>query len=328
MKWDEFAFLNQQLAGMLRAGIPLEGGLRELSASMRRGKLRTELEALRADLEQGMPVTEALSRRKLPDLYVRLAQAGVSGGDLPGTLTLLADYYDRLAATMTRLKGLMVYPLIVLIGSLAVSILISVVYHTLIAQVMDDADLAVFTQKRGALLSGVWLTTGILGALALAWICLLFLPVLRRWSRWRLPGFRETSLAQFASTASLLLRGGAPLDNALGLLQKAEGPSPAGREMARWLDLHRQGQAKFTSFTANSRVFPPLFLWLVSQGGEDMAAGFQRASEIYSARAAHKTELLLYAVLPVSIIILATLIIGQIYPIVRAFSGVLDQLGL
>src|SRR5436309_259451 len=32
MKWDEFAFLNQQLAGMLKTGIPLEGALRQLVA--------------------------------------------------------------------------------------------------------------------------------------------------------------------------------------------------------------------------------------------------------------------------------------------------------
>lgn len=114
MKWDEFAFLNQQLAGMLRAGIPLEGGLRELSQTMRRGKLRDELEALRKDLEVGTPVSEALGKRNLPELYVRLAQAGAAGGDLPGTLILLADYYDRMAITMARLKGLMVYPLLVL----------------------------------------------------------------------------------------------------------------------------------------------------------------------------------------------------------------------
>jgi type IV pilus assembly protein PilC len=124
MKLDEFAFLNHQLAGMLRAGIPLEGSLRELSATMRRGKLRAELEALESDLSAGVPVSEAVAKRNLPELYVRLTQAGASGGDLPGILVLLADYYNRLGAVATRLKGLMVYPLIVLLASLGVSLLI------------------------------------------------------------------------------------------------------------------------------------------------------------------------------------------------------------
>jgi type II secretory pathway component PulF len=34
MKTDEFAFFNQQLAGMLRDGLPLEGALQRLGAEM------------------------------------------------------------------------------------------------------------------------------------------------------------------------------------------------------------------------------------------------------------------------------------------------------
>ena len=37
MKLDEFAFVNQQLAGMLRSGLPLEGALRELPAGLAHG---------------------------------------------------------------------------------------------------------------------------------------------------------------------------------------------------------------------------------------------------------------------------------------------------
>ena len=40
MKWDEFAFVNQQLAAMLKDGIPLEGALKQLCATMARGGLR------------------------------------------------------------------------------------------------------------------------------------------------------------------------------------------------------------------------------------------------------------------------------------------------
>ena len=55
MKHDEFAFFNQQLAAMLRDGIPLEGALRRLCEEMRRGALRDELQALEADLAKGTP---------------------------------------------------------------------------------------------------------------------------------------------------------------------------------------------------------------------------------------------------------------------------------
>jgi type II secretory pathway component PulF len=61
MNLDEFPFVNQQLAGMLKSGIPLEGALKQLCATMRRGALRGELEKLEADLTQGVPLAEALA---------------------------------------------------------------------------------------------------------------------------------------------------------------------------------------------------------------------------------------------------------------------------
>ncbi|MGD0168091.1 MAG: type II secretion system F family protein, partial [Gaiellaceae bacterium] len=80
MKNDEFAFFNQQLAAMLRDGIPLEGALRRLSDEMRRGKLREELQKLETDLAQGTPLAEALQTRQLPELYKRMMLVGVKSG--------------------------------------------------------------------------------------------------------------------------------------------------------------------------------------------------------------------------------------------------------
>ncbi|HVR36993.1 MAG TPA: type II secretion system F family protein, partial [Methylomirabilota bacterium] len=68
MDHEQLAFANHQLAGMLRAGIPLEGAIRELCATMRKGELRGELERLESDLAGGMPFAEAMERRRLPEL--------------------------------------------------------------------------------------------------------------------------------------------------------------------------------------------------------------------------------------------------------------------
>lgn len=326
MKLDEFAFLNQQLAGMLRAGIPLEGGLRELSSTMRRGDLRNELEALEKDLTAGAPLGEAVSRRKLPALYVRLTQAGVAGGDLPGVLTLLADYYNRLATVMTRLKGLMVYPGIVLLLGLGVSILVTYVYRVAVLSILSDTDYG--PQPHRGPIPGMMLPTLVLAGLAASWFIIMGVPRFRQWARWKLPGFREASLAQFAGAASLLLQSGATLQGTLGLLQKTEGSSPAGRELARWMELHQQGEAKWTHFTVESKVFPPLFRWVVAQGGEDLALGFQRAGEIYQARSAHRIDVLLYAAMPMAILFVAGVVAGQMYPIILSIRDFFYALGL
>src|SRR4051812_28829757 len=72
MNHEQLAFFNQQLAAMLKSGLPLESSLKQLSASMQRGRLRDEIQQLETDLEQGSPLDEALGRRKLPELYVAM----------------------------------------------------------------------------------------------------------------------------------------------------------------------------------------------------------------------------------------------------------------
>jgi hypothetical protein len=69
-----------------------------------------------------------------------------------------------------------------------------------------------------------------------------------------------------------------------------------------------------------------LFVWLVATGGENWAAGFRHAAQIYYERALHQVETLLYAALPVSVLALAFLIIGQIAPMLKVFTDIMRAL--
>ncbi|MBI3879405.1 MAG: type II secretion system F family protein, partial [Verrucomicrobia bacterium] len=165
MNTEEFAFFNQQLAAMLRTGIPLEGALKRLATEMRRGTLRDEVRKLEADLATGRPLGEAIAARKLPELYVRMVQAGAKAGDLPGTLTLLADHYQETWTTWTRLKGLLVYPAIVLVAALALSALLTVTM-TIFAQSFFETGLSdhvnAFDDQMFGALVVIWLSPALL----------------------------------------------------------------------------------------------------------------------------------------------------------------------
>ena len=330
MKYEELAFVNQQLAGMLKSGIPLEGALRQLCANMRRGRFRAELEALEADLAKGVPLKEALSTRKLPEFYVKMIRLGTQTGDLPGVLTLVADYYQRAHLGWTRLKGLMVYPLIVLLASLGLSAFVAVIFSSIMT---GDAGLFDALWEGGTpieierLLFTMW--TPVVGLLfvTLAVVVALVVPSFRRFLRWWLPGFREDSLTNLASTMNLMLSNGSHLGEALDLAGHLETGTPAGLELARWKRRLADGHAKIGDIAKESKVFPPLFVWLVAQGGEDLAAGFRKAAEIYCARARYRIELLLYVALPVSVLVLGVMILGQFVPLARGLTSLIDQLG-
>lgn len=323
MKLDEFAFFNQQLAAMLRDGIPLESALGQLCASMRRGDLRDELEKLRADLANGFPIDQALASRNLPPFYVQMIQVGVKSNDLPGVLTLVADYYESSNLMWTRLKGLLVYPAIVLGGTLALSILLAVLFGGLMSELRPDiwGDYPLAALRLHAIYLGLWLPVVLLGALASVVVIAILQPRFRSWLRWRLPGFREASLWRVASTMGIMLKGGTNLSDAISLMTQMERDSGAAGDLALWQARLSGGQTDFGSLATPTSYFPPLFIWLVSGAREDLTAGMNRAAEIYRARSEYRTETLLQAVLPVSVLILGALIFTQVFVLIQMLIG-------
>ena len=320
MNYDEFAFFNQQLASMLREGIPLEGALKQLCDGMRQGALRTELEQLEAELARGTPLKDALSARKLPDFYRRMVEVGARSNDLPGVLTLLADHYQRANALWTRLKGLMVYPVLVVAVSLALTTLLSIVFSHFLSGLFEQI------QRPTTAIVGMWIPPLVLGALLVVGVAAVSMPKCRARLRWRLPAFREASLAQLASAMALMLRKGTTLAEALALAEGIESASPAGPALAHWRQQVETGQGKPAQWTA-TRPFPPLFLWLVQKGGEDAAAGFQKAAEVYSTRASYRIELLLYGALPISTLFLGQMVFWQVAPLFQAMAYIMNMLG-
>jgi general secretion pathway protein F len=330
IKSDELAFANEQLAGMLKSGLPLEGSLRELAGSMQRGPLRAELMALEKDLARGTHLADALEHRDLPRLYKKMLQVGAEANNLPAVLQWLADHYARAHTTWLRLKGLMVYPLLVLLTATALSLGIAWCMSEVVAVVFVDIQFYSDGVKGGNLLVHQvcqWGPPILLGLLTLLLVAALALPVWRAKLCWRLPAFREAGLARVAGALAMLLRSGCSLGESLALVRELEGDNPAGAELQQWHDRLKRGEGKPGEFAQPGKVFPPLFTWVLRSGGENLAAGFERAADLYHARQAHRTESFLYAALPMAILALGVLVMVQVIPLMMTVTGMMDRLG-
>lgn len=328
MNYEEFAFFNQQLAAMLRDGIPLEGALLRLSKDMRDGKLRAELEALAADLSRGTPLREASRARQLPPLYSELLEVGVRGNDLPATLTFLADYYQRRHLIWVRLKGLMVYPVIVLFCAFSLAcFLCAVVMFLEREHVLTVFQWNGWNGRTPPIFYGLFGPPVFLGVAFFVVLALVAVPGWRRVWRWRFPAFKEASVAQAGMAMSLLLKSGVPLDEALSVLQQLETGTPAEADISTWRKQLSEGRGRFVEMASSGKVFPPLFVWMVANAGDDLSAGFRRASEVYQSRANYRTEMLLYSALPCAIFLLGVMLISEITPLVGAFVSFMQMLG-
>jgi type IV pilus assembly protein PilC len=332
MKYDEFAFFNQQLAAMLRDGIPLEGALRRLCQEMRRGQLRDELQTLEADLAKGVPMADALKPRRLPELYKRMILVGVKSGDLPGALTMLADYFQRQNNVWTRLKSMMTYPLIVMFAAFLISTLLAFVWTHVIGPSMlgvfggMNMKLPAATFFAFSTLQAIWVFPVVLGVLFLLAASVIFLPGLRGKFLWRLPAFKEATISRIASSLTLLLKNGVNLPDAIGLVEQLETSTAAVTDLKRWQTKLAAGTAKFSEVATGNRLIPPLFVWVVASAGEDLTAGFNRAAEIYHSRAIYRTEVALYSVLPIASLFLGAVVLSQAFLVISMFLPLVAML--
>ncbi len=111
----EFIAFNEQLAGLARAGVPLEAGLRDLAAESR-GGLRSISVAVGERLEQGEPLDQVLAGqlKDWPAAYRGLIAVGLRTGHLADALQTVSGSARRIRGLRRAMLVASVYPLILL----------------------------------------------------------------------------------------------------------------------------------------------------------------------------------------------------------------------
>ncbi|MBN8246986.1 MAG: type II secretion system F family protein [Verrucomicrobia bacterium] len=320
MNAEQLAYANQQLAAMLRDGLPLAGALKELSATLGSGRLRDELQALEADLASGRTVADAVSRRRLPPLYARLLTAGSQSGDLASALTLAADHFSALYQRGLRLRTLLVYPVLVIMTGLAVTVLIAVAHNGMTIHFMGEG------YRNVPALQWMWVLPAAFALFALSGIAIAVLPPLRRWLAWRVPGVRETRVATLSATLGLMLRHHCPLPEALQLARELEESPRIRGELDSWLERIARGEPALRA-SAERTLLPALLPWLATTPAKDLGDGFLRAADFFHRRAMYRLDLLVSGALPVSLVLLGGVAGLQLIIILNTFAGLLSWLG-
>ncbi len=111
------AVFTRQLSVMVEAGVPLLQGLELLGREEPHRPLALAIANVRADVEAGVPLSDALCRqpRTFGGLYVHMVAAGEAGGALAAVLQRLAAYIEQQARLRARVRAAMMYPCTVMV---------------------------------------------------------------------------------------------------------------------------------------------------------------------------------------------------------------------
>jgi type IV pilus assembly protein PilC len=276
----EFLVFNQELATLLKAGMPLVQSLDILRQRVASPVFKNALDDVHGRVRAGAALSEAFEEHGelFPGIYTASLMAGERSGSLESVLRRYVAYMKVVGAVRRKTLSALIYPAILVALSVGVVILIMVRVVPEFARFYETfgRDLPLATRALVALSTTMadawWLIVAgaaVGGVAAWSW---LRRPAQRiRLDRWlmRLPFMGATAnrfaVSQLARTVATLLGGGIPLVNALGVAARAIGNRHMASELGHVADQVREGQSMALAMQSRG-VFPDVAVKMVEVG--------------------------------------------------------------
>ncbi len=227
---------SRQLATLIGAGLPLSQSLHTVVEQTDNPKMKSVAQDILTSVEGGKSLAESFSKH--PDVFdsvfIALVEAGEASGTLDKALERIAEQQEKDAEMMSKIKGAMIYPAIVLAVILGVMIFmlftivpqVEKLYHDLHQQLPFISQIMVGT---ASFLVNFWWIVVIVAITVIYFgvrymktdegkrfsdAIKLNLPLLG-------PLFRKLYMARFTRTGATLLATGVPMLDALDICSKA-----------------------------------------------------------------------------------------------------------
>ena len=111
----DLTLFTRQLSILQDAGLPILRSLKVLAEMQKPGRLRNSLLDVCDEIEGGSTLSEAMSKspKAFDRLYCNMIRAGEAGGALEVILRRLAEFMERSESLRRKVKGALVYPIVV-----------------------------------------------------------------------------------------------------------------------------------------------------------------------------------------------------------------------
>ncbi|MCA9191674.1 MAG: type II secretion system F family protein [Planctomycetales bacterium] len=229
-----------QLASLLRSGVPLIRSLTVMSKQASKPALKAVLEEIKARVEDGEPLPVAMARfpRVFNEMSVNMVRAGTEGGFLEDALERVAFFTEQQEDMKGRTMGALAYPVfLACVGTTVVIVLIVFFvpkFEPLFATLRDKGQLPVATDMllgfSAFLQSYWWLLLGVI-ALSIGGVVTFMRTAegKRFWdyAKIKLPLFGtiflSLAVARFCRVLGTLLANGVPILRSLDISRDAAG---------------------------------------------------------------------------------------------------------
>jgi type II secretory pathway component PulF len=343
MTADELITLNEEIAAMARAGLPMDQGLAALAREMGRGPLRAVTAQLAVDLRAGHTLPEALARQgsRVPPFYAGLIEAGIRSGRVAQVLATLTDYARAIAGLRATILDAVLYPAVVLVFAVAV---LSVLLVYLVPEY--SSIYRSFGMRLPTITEGVFAVCAHPGACVIAPVlAVVGALVLTRaalggtergrclWTRavYAVPVvgtlIRSARLAAFADLLAIMVEYGLPLPRAFELAGAASS-DPFLTAGARLAEQDLKAGLPLGPALRHRLLVPELIAWMTTVGETrgELGPAFRQIAQLYRRQVERRAALLRTVLPPLFIVCTAGLVVclfvlALILPMIKLLEG-------
>ncbi len=325
--------LYSQMADLLRAGVPVLRALEVLARALPPGALKREVLRVREQVAEGRPLADALGER--PDAFapahVAMVRAGERGGFLEEVLANLAAFVERQDELRAKVRGSMIYPLLLLTVLSAVLIAALVWLVPQFAEFLEEAEKPWPTKVLfgiSALVRGHWMAALVVaaGAIGGGWAAFRSEAGRRAWehARLKLPLFgraiRMVSITRFCRVLGTMLASGVPILEALRISKDATGSDVLAESIEGATENVRAGEP-LAAPLASSGLFPAEVIEMIAVAEESnqLEAVLVRIADVVEQRTNRQVDLAVRLIEPLILVVMAAAIgflaLALLYPI-------------
>jgi len=138
---DKLMF-TRNLGVMVSSGLPLSRAISNISAQTRNKRFAEILDNIFKDIQAGATFADSLAKYPaiFNDLFVNMVRVGETGGNLEEVLDILALQLEKEHELMSKIKGAMMYPSVILVVMIGIAIIMLTYILPKLLSVFKDMD--------------------------------------------------------------------------------------------------------------------------------------------------------------------------------------------
>lgn len=336
---DKVVF-TRQLSTLIGAGLPLSQGLHTVAEQTANKQLQGITQEIIAAVEGGRPLSEAFGKHPqvFDNVYLALISAGEASGTLDDALKRIAAQQEKDAAMMSKIRGALMYPMIVLLVILGV---IGFMLFTVVPQVEklyeDMGETLPFISQimvdsANFVINFWWIILIILGV-----GIYFFMQYLKTESGIKVadtfklnvpmfsPLFRKLYMARLARTGQTLLSTGVAMLDMLSITSTAVNNTIISKSIDRAAEKVKGGKALSVALKPEEYILPlvPQMIKIGEQSGKiDEMLG--KTAQVYEDELDEDIKNISTAIEPVLMVVLAVVAGGMVAAILLPIYGLVN----